>query len=74
MTGAWEKFPNNLLGAFPYVDDTRCNRCITDPALDCGFLQADLGSIYKWAIDVFGSGLGKQTNLTFRTFPLTTLL
>ena len=32
-----------------YVDDTRANRCISDPAVDCPALQDDLSSIYSWA-------------------------
>ena len=35
-----------------YVDDTRANRCIKDPAVDCEVLQQDLVSIYEWAEDV----------------------
>ena len=35
-----------------YVDDTRANRTITDPVVDCKALQEDLGSIYRWAEDV----------------------
>ena len=35
-----------------YVDDTRANRCIADPAVDCPALQEDLSCIYSWAEDV----------------------
>ena len=35
-----------------YVDDTRANRCIADPDVDCPALQDDLSSIYSWAEDV----------------------
>ena len=35
-----------------YVDDTRANRCIRDPEVDCEVLQQDLASIYEWAEDV----------------------
>ena len=35
-----------------YVDDTRANRCIADPVIDCQALQNDLSSIYSWADDV----------------------
>jgi ribonuclease P/MRP protein subunit RPP40 len=31
-----------------YVDDTRANRCIADPAVDCPALQEDLSCIYSW--------------------------
>jgi ribonuclease P/MRP protein subunit RPP40 len=35
-----------------YVDDTRANRCITNPDTDCQILQDDLEGIYHWAEDV----------------------
>ena len=41
-----------LTATSSYVDDTRANRTIIDPAADCQALQDDLGSIYSWAEDV----------------------
>ena len=38
--------------ASSYVDDTRANRCISDPDTDCQTLQDDLRGIYQWAEDV----------------------
>ena len=35
-----------------YVDDTRIQRSITDPVVDCASLQADLAKIYSWADEV----------------------
>ena len=35
-----------------YVDDTRANRCMTNPDIDCQALQEDLQGIYRWAEDV----------------------
>ena len=35
-----------------YVDDTRVQRCIKDPATDCPALQSDLATVYNWAEDV----------------------
>ena len=35
-----------------YVDDTRANRSIGDPSIDCAALQSDLEAIYRWAVDV----------------------
>ena len=35
-----------------YVDDTRVNRHISNPASDCQTLQEDLQGIYNWASDV----------------------
>ena len=35
-----------------YVDDTRANRSIVDPLVDCANLQADLETIYRWAENV----------------------